>query len=714
MIVVLRIQMHQLLKLNKAANIADHLYTMILVKDMNHQWIYINRMFASKYGVDLVNYEDIQQGLELLDPLAQAMVLPEGHEEVVKYFKYLWEPTLERYVSGTIVLKRWSDGRMVHCYYINDSTGEKLHEDIQRAYEGKLERLIESEKKATLAKNEFIANTSHEIRTPMNAIIGYSELAVDEEGVPPKTKEQLEKIMLNARWLLNIVGDIMDFSKMESGKLSLEKFPFDLIDVLEHCKSVVAPLAQSKGIKLIFQVEDLSEVMLVGDKVRLTQVMINLLSNAIKFTSRGSVTVAVEVVKKSKTHYGLKLTVRDTGIGMTQEQLSQIFEPFVQADVSTNRQYGGTGLGLAISKRIIQQMSGKFEVRSEWGLGTTFVISLDFPVLLWADYDFGQAHMKRAFLPVRPYFNQQQLLLVEDNEMNQEVMAEHLKRVGIRPVVVGSGEAAIKLVKKTMLEKGTSKPFALIFMDINLPDMDGRQVAQLIRDLGCRTPVVAMTANILDTGEDLYHHYGLWDFLSKPFTSVALWDMLLKYLMPVAYDEETQGQADESFVQKMMEDFMKEYKYLYNELMDHIDHGNITEAYTLIHNFKSNAGYLKQVELQALAQRIENNFRQQVVDEALLKEIKLALEKNLHGFAHLETAMTKMGDQPLDVDTFEGLNQLEELLSHHDMNSLNYVGVLRHLPQTEALILAIEAIDFENALSHLKQLKKELGDRRHE
>ena len=383
-------------------------------------------------------------------------------------------------------------------------------------------------KSASRAKTAFIANMSHEIRTPMNSIVGFSELALT--GAAPKTQIYLNRITENANWLLQIINDMLDISKIESGKVEFEYIPFDLKDLFDQCQRSVLNRATEKGIKLFFYVESQEDNrLLIGDPVRLRQIIINLLSNALKFTNVGMVRVTSflkDSTDDSKTFY---FEIRDSGIGMTKDQIDRIFEPFMQADTSITRRYGGTGLGLPITKNLISMMGGSLSVNSVKDVGSKFSFELVFKtVSVLPKAEEHRATLEGLSHP--PLFNGE-VLVCEDNEMNQLVVAEHLERVGLKTVIAKNGQIGVNLIKER--KESQAKPFNLILMDIHMPVMDGLDAADKILALNTGTPIVAMTANIMTNDKDIYRQRGMKDCVGKPFTSKELWACLLKYLEPI-------------------------------------------------------------------------------------------------------------------------------------------------------------------------------------
>jgi len=353
---------------------------------------------------------------------------------------------------------------------------------LKRPYE-EIDHLRRDAEIASISKSTFLANMSHEIRTPMNSIIGFSELAMDGKN-PPKTKEYLDKIQTNGHWLLQIINDILDISKIESGKMELEKIPFDMHELFTSCRTLIMPKAVEKGILLYFYAEPSMGKRLLGDPTRLRQVFVNLLSNAIKFTKVGTIKLHAAITDMSDKNVTMHFEVKDSGIGMTDEQIERIFDPFMQAESGTTRKYGGTGLGLAITKNIVEMMGGTLLVESAVGVGSKFSFDLTFDTIDITDDELLNKHI--VFNDIeKPVFDGE-VLLCEDNAMNQQVICEHLARVGIKTVVAENGKIGVDMIRGRLLSG--EKQFDLIFMDMHMPVMDGLEAAAKIMSLQQRFP----------------------------------------------------------------------------------------------------------------------------------------------------------------------------------------------------------------------------------
>jgi len=481
-----------------------------------------------------------------------------------------------------------------------------------------LRRSMEEAETASRAKSAFLANMSHEIRTPMNSIIGFSELALDDD-LPPKTREYLGKILENADGLLQIINDVLDISKVESGKMELERIPFNIHDLFASCRTLIMPMAVEKGLMLYFYAEPSIGKRPLGDPIRLRQVLVNLLSNAIKFTNAGTVKLQAAIIDRYEKTITMHFEVRDSGIGMTGEQIRKIFEPFTQAETGTTRQYGGTGLGLPITKNIVELMGGELLVESTPGVGSKFSFDLTFDTIDVTDDDMYKRKMVFNDLE-KPIF-EGEVLLCEDNAMNQQVICEHLARVGVKTVVAENGKVGVEMVQRRM--NNDEKQFDLILMDMHMPVMDGLEAASKILALNTGVPIVALTANIMANDREIYRKSGMRDCVGKPFTSQELWHCLMKYLHPIrwqAVDErqsvESAGTAEERQADLQM-DYDKILKTLFiqNNLhkFDEIDRAlkadDITLAHRLAHTLKSNAGQIGKTALQQIAAEIERQLK---------------------------------------------------------------------------------------------------------
>ena len=377
---------------------------------------------------------------------------------------------------------------------------------------------------ATEAKSSFLANMSHEIRTPMNAILGMASL-MRRAGVTPRQAEQLEKIDHAGQHLLDIINNVLDLSKIEAGKIVLDREQFTLASVLHSICSVVSASATEKG--LLFQVKAAGMPQyFCGDATRLRQALLNFIGNAIKFTAQGSVILAAHVVEETESGYFLRFEVTDTGPGMSDEQLENLFRPFVQADASITRKHGGTGLGLVISKNIAELMGGQAGVKSHLGEGSTFWMTVRLERGIVPAVEEIPQRCDVVELELRTKHAGARILLAEDEPINCEVTLKLLSDVGMTVCIAEDGRAAVEYLERQV--------FDLILMDMQMPNLDGLGATERIRQLpnGRRVPIVAMTANAFSEDRQRCMTAGMNDFLTKPVDPDVLFATLLKWLAP--------------------------------------------------------------------------------------------------------------------------------------------------------------------------------------
>ncbi len=596
-------------------------------------------------------------------------------------------------------------------------------EDIVSAQTLDLQKSLEVADAANRSKSDFLANMSHEIRTPMNAIIGMTYL-VQRTNLNDNQRNHIDKIGVAAQALLSIINDILDFSKIEAGKLALENTVFSLDNLLSDSLDILKIKAEQKNVPLFCVVSPDTPRQLLGDSLRLGQILVNLISNAVKFTSQGEVVLTVTSKNSANHIVELCFSIRDTGIGMTDEQINSLFQPFSQADSSITRQYGGSGLGLTICKQLATLMGGEISVNSVYGTGSTFT----FTVTL-AQAAFNQVAQIVEKLPIQNY-HAQQILLVDDNEINQEIAYELLTSMGLQVQVANNG--------KEGLTRALAEPFDLILMDIQMPIMDGLTATRLIRleksldDL----PIVAMTAHAMQGDKEKSLAAGMNDHLTKPIEVEKLVAMLNRWLKmdstiiqkPVLVPKNPSQNSlpntlppfdlvqalkfsnqNATLLHELLLNFRSRYADSGKQLAQWIDSNDCTQAAQLAHSLKGVAGTLGASELRTAMEALEialsNNQLQDL--NQLLQNATIALT------AAIEAAMTLplLPERPketvknLNPDEFQLiLNQFNIALKSNNFNATEIFNDLKRYlldlglhQETAALSHWLNELDFQQA-----------------
>ncbi len=500
---------------------------------------------------------------------------------------------------------------------------------------------------ANRAKSRFLANMSHEIRTPMTAIMGYADMLLEPDHTEEERREAPLVIRRSARHLLELINDILDISKIEVDKMTVERIATDIPQIVTEVASLVRPSAIAKGLNLELTFGDSVPRIIPSDPVRVRQVLMNLVGNALKFTQRGEIRLHVSTEVKDNACI-VVFEVIDTGIGMSDEQMQRIFQPFTQADESTTRRFGGTGLGLTISKRLADLLGGNLTVTSRPGVGSNFRFTIDggsteglemlhgYSEALLAESS-GPANHARIFLQGR-------ILLAEDGPDNQRLISGHLRKSGAEVIVAENGRIAVALA--------TTQRFDLILMDMQMPEMDGYTATKELRDFGYTRPIVALTAHAMAEDREKCIAAGCDDYLTKPIEKNTLLLAVSNYLAggvpsdagPVSSStsrEQTaslavlkSSLADDPDMKDAIEEFVATLPKRMADISELLKAKNLAELQRVVHQLKGAGGGYGFDQVTQLACEAERAIKEQVGLETIQADIDslIALVRSIEGY----------------------------------------------------------------------------------
>jgi PAS domain S-box-containing protein len=512
-------------------------------------------------------------------------------------------------VEGNVRMLREADGRLAGI--------EGVLRDMTTHYQTQAE-LIETREAAmaaTRAKSEFLANMSHEIRTPLNAIVGLGHLLQGSE-LPAQQREHVNRILASSQMLLQAVNDVLDVSKIEARKLELEQTRFDLGELVDGVADLLTVPARDKGLTLALRVAAEVPRQLIGDPLRLRQVLTNLVGNAVKFTERGTVVLGVAPADSAGAPGDrvtrLRFFVRDTGIGIAPSELAKIFEPFTQADGSTTRRFGGTGLGLTICRQLVEMMGGKLDVESTPGAGSTFSFTVPFevsPVIETLAGAASTAGPAGAGAPVA--LRGLRVLVAEDNVINQEVARELLEAAGINVVIADNGLQAVEAAT------AAGARFDAIVMDMQMPEMDGIEATRAIRahPVAGGVPIIAMTAHALADERDRCLAGGMNDHVAKPVEPAMLYEALIRWVRPPDGAPELPSVdvagalgrlgGDRALYHRLLANLLREWDEGLANLEAALAGGELTVARRIAHTLKGSSATLGVLPLATEAATLE-------------------------------------------------------------------------------------------------------------
>jgi len=437
------------------------------------------------------------------------LTIRDGKLTEVLFNGSVYKDQFEKVLGVVVVARDITDHKRFEKELINARVFAELATGIAEKAQKKAEKAVKIAEEAVKSKQQFLSNMSHEIRTPMNAIIGFTKVLL-KTGLTAKQQEYLNAIKLSGDSLIVLINDILDLAKVDAGKMTFEKIPFKMRSSISAMIHVFETKIQEKNIQLIQAFDNNIPNVLVGDPVRLHQIILNLVSNAVKFTTKGSITISVKTLSEDEEKTNIEFSVCDTGIGIAQDKIEHIFENFQQATSKTSRLYGGTGLGLAISKQLVESQGGIISVISKENEGSTFSFILPFQKTK------NEAELETEIIPLDVKVKNIKVLVVEDMELNQLLMETLLDDFGFEFEVAGNGKIAI--------EKLQNKTYDIILMDLQMPEMNGFEATEYIRNsMNSQIPIIALTADVTTVDLQKCKAVGINDYIAKPVDEKLLY-----------------------------------------------------------------------------------------------------------------------------------------------------------------------------------------------
>ena len=655
-------------------------------------------------------------------------------------------------LTGSVSLVT-DDNAQVSLVYGEDRTDEigdlsrTIHSMLKKVREAAvkeqelLERVFEEQKRievaeeSSQAKSAFLARMSHEIRTPISAVLGISEIGLQIPGISPNIEESFEKIYSSGRLLLGIINDILDFSKIESGKMVISPGKYDTASLINNAANMHYAYLDHRNIKFNLHVDENLPAYLIGDTLRIEQIIVNVLSNAFKYTDSGSVDLTLQCRPLDDENITLVISISDTGLGMSNEQIAVLFNDYTRFHEHKKSSVSGTGLGMSIVANLVQLMDAHVKVESKVSVGTTVTISIPQKIasqevlgkeaaikLQQLKMYLDKTEKRRRFIPdPMPYGN---ILVVDDIDANLYVAQRLLAFYSLNVETCKSGQQAIDKIKQ-------GKVYDIVFMDHMMPGINGPEAMRILRDMGYIYPIVVLTANALIGQEEEYIKSGFDSFLSKPIMTDKLDAVLIKYVKDKQPPEVVEAAVRDSLAKqeadvsmgsiddfrdnvyvfgKLRTDFVKNHKNIFIDITRALDAGEIETAHILTHTLKGLAGLINESGLMQAAGHLEDLLAdgQTPADEqlsALEKELSQVLES-----IGKPDAPVFPGHMILDKDKAKMIfDNLYPLLVAHNADSMNLLDELRVMPEMAVLVQLIEDFDFKQALKTIDTLKKILN-----
>ncbi|WP_130471864.1 MHYT domain-containing protein [Candidatus Magnetaquicoccus inordinatus] len=726
-------------------------HAIVSTTDVRGNITYVNDKFAAISGYSR----------EELIGCNHRLVKSDEHSE--EFYRQLWGNLLNGQVWHGEIKNQARDGsyywvRATIVPFLNNKGKPfkfvSIRTDISamKAMEQRLLQAKEEAEAATQAKSDFLANMSHEIRTPMNAIIGLSYLCL-QTALTTRQHNYIRKVHSAATSLLRIINDILDFSKIEAGRLDMEHIPFTLAEVLENVVSMTALKAQEKQLPLLIELDEAIPTDLLGDPLRLGQILLNLTNNAIKFTEHGEVAIRVALLARDAELVRLQFMVEDSGIGMSAEQVAQLFQPFTQADSSITRKFGGTGLGLTIARRLVEMMEGSIQVESTLAVGSRFVFDVKLAVPQADDLPRRAASLTEGGVAgAMARLSGAVILVAEDNEINQQVAQELLEQANMRVVTARNGREALQYVLKEAVDG--------VLMDVQMPVMDGLTATRQIRqEPRLRAlPILAMTANALSSDREQCLAAGMQDHLAKPLDPGTLYLTLARWIrpatpQPLPLSEQTEKQEvaeetesilpvidglDSQAGLQRMNGNRAAYlsllaKFRANQagaavaIREALQRGQRQEADRMLHTLKGVAASVGAMLLQEKAVCLEEVLRNEGSEEVvqtLLQELTGALQQLCTVLdRHLPAHLSSDEQLPATMESGEQwqqwlnlLRQVRQQLAQFDTEVEHTLAALRGVSQSAEtmhwlvqLEQQVALYDFEGAMESVQHCARHFG-----
>lgn len=647
---------------------------------------------------------------------------------------------------GTLILQ--GDHKDIYLY---DSLRAQISSALEVSLLMKQSNLYNNQKKAMLqankankAKTQFFQNMSHELRTPLNAITGVNYL-LEKTKLNSTQKDYIKIIQYSAQNMLSNINDILDFSKIEVGKISIESDSFNLLDMIKGLHDILSIKAHEKGLLLNYSVPNDIPVMLIGDQFRMEQILMNLVNNGIKFTETGEIHIDVSCISKMKDKVILKFSVKDTGIGLKKSQISKLFKPFVQADVSTTRKFGGTGLGLSICKGLIELLGGKIGITSRVNKGSTFFFTLPFEINKGVQFKSNKAKLSKEEIQSINGIN---ILIVDDNKINQQIAKEILERIHVNCMIKENGRDAVNYLLNS------KNSIQLILMDLQMPVMGGIEAASKIRKIPeyKKIPIIALTADIMPESKKRVFEVGMNDYLIKPFLPDVLYKKVFQWtglkssetnkipshdiqridfsLLNSEIDIEKGlrfTSNNEQLYKKLLIDFHKNYWPFLKIYSRNIENNYRQAVAKQLHTLKGASGTLGMTKLQLTAEKLENLVKTGNNGKKYDK-LYVSLEKKLTliitTLSEFKNKYQKIPDKKPDKknlsenEKIKALENLKQLVENFDTGAKCALNNLKgsskkfmHKDDMDKLESLINKYDYSNALDMINNVISNMTNR---